>query len=385
MTTALRSTQWLAFLSLGISLNLIGPLMPAIRAEIPMSYWQSGLVLSGQFLGMLFTIPFGGHLADRLSKRRFLVASSALMVAGMVGYGLCRSFPALLATSVLTGVGSGGYEVGVNALEVDHAGGTGASMNLLHFFYGVGAIAGPLLAALVVQVGLDWRVAFVGTAAFPALVGAALLAQRVPRGGPLAVHDRAAVYGSGMLWGCAVVIALYVGLETSVSGWIATYWARRAPDSALPAPAVASLFWATLTAGRLVCGPLADRMGLLRFLAVTSGSALAAAAAWAAFPVPALTLAAVLLLGLFLAGIFPTTMAYATSAFPGHSGKVVALLSVFASVGGFAFPTGAGRLADSFGIGALPPLAAALALALVIAIRAVRRPAPAPHTPANHS
>jgi fucose permease len=273
----------------------------------------------------------------------------------------------------------------VNALEADHADGTGASMNLLHFFYGAGAIAGPLLATVVVRAGLDWRVAFVAAAGFPALVGLALLLQAVPRGGPLAVHDPAAVYRSGVLWRCAAVIALYVGLETSVAGWIATFWARRAADSGVPAPAVASLFWITLTAGRFVCGPLADRMGLLRFLAFASGAALAACGAWAAWPSAALTLAAVLLLGLFLAGVFPTTMAFATAAFPGHSGKVVALLSVFASVGGFAFPTGAGRLADSFGIGALPPLAAGLALALVLALWSVRRASGAGQTPANHS
>jgi fucose permease len=379
--TALRLTQWLAFLSLGLSLNLIGPLMPAIRAELPMSYWESGLVLSGQFLGMLFTVPFGGHLADRLSKRRFLVASSALVGLGLAGYGLCHSFSALLAVSVLAGIGNGGYEVGVNALEVDHAGGSGASMNLLHFFYGVGAIAGPLAAAFVVRSGLDWRLAFVGSAILPALAGLALLLQPVPRGGPLAVHDPAAVYGSGMLWRCAAVITLYVGLETSVAGWIATFWARRSPGSDVPAPVLVSLFWIALTAGRFAFGPLADRMGLLRFLAVASGLALLVCAAWAAVPVPAVTLAAVILLGGCLAGIFPTTMAYASAAFPGHSGKVVALLSVSASVGGFVFPTGAGRLADTFGIGALPPLAAALALALGVGVWSVQRTYGRAHAP----
>jgi FHS family glucose/mannose:H+ symporter-like MFS transporter len=376
--TVLRLTQWLASLSLGLSLNLIGPLMPAIRAELRMSYWESGLVLSGQFLGMLFTVPFGGHLADRLSKRRFLVASSALVGLGLAGYGVCHSFPVLLAASVLAGIGNGGYEVGVNALEVDRAGGSGAAMNLLHFFYGVGAIAGPLVAALIVRAGLDWRLAFVGSAILPALVGLALLLQAIPRGAPLAVHDPAAIYRSGMLWRCAAVITLYVGLETSVAGWIATFWARRSPGSDVSAPMLVSLFWITLTAGRFAFGPLADRMGLLRFLGLASGLALLVCAVWAALPLPAVSLAAVLLLGGCLAGIFPTTMAYATAAFPGHSGKVVALLSVSASVGGFVFPTGAGRLADTFGNGALPPLAATLALALGVGVWSIQRPARSP-------
>jgi MFS family permease len=378
MNRALRLSQYLAFAALGVTMSLLGPLLPAIRAEIPMSYLEAGLVLSGQFLGMLLSVPPGGHLADRIGRRPFLLASAVLTVAGLTATALAPGLGTLLAAAVVTGVGSGGFEVGVNAVEVDHVGeGAGRAMNLLHFFFGVGAIAGPVLAAGTLGLGLGWRVAFLAAAALPAAVGLALLPQRLLRSGKAAVHDPAAIYRSAALWRYALVIALYVALETTAYGWAASYWERRGA-AFLPAALVASLFWSMLTLGRLLCGGLADRMGLARFVRRSAAAALVACAAWMAWPTPWLTLGSMLLLGLALSGIFPTTMALVTEAFPGHAGKVVAFLAVFASLGGFAGPTVAGRLADLAGIEILPPFAAGLALAMLVAVRWARRGATPP-------
>jgi MFS family permease len=385
MNRSLRLSQYVAFLGLGLTMSLLGPLLPAIRAQMPMSYLEAGLVLSGQFLGMLVSVPPGGHLADRIGRKPFLLASAVLTVAGLVATALAPGFGTLLAAAVVTGVGSGGFEVGVNAVEVDHFGeGAGRAMNLLHFFFGVGAIAGPVLAAATLAAGLDWRVAFLAAAVLPAAVGLVLLPQELRRAGPVAVHDQAAIYRSSALWRYALVIALYVALETTAYGWAASFWERRGAPF-LPAALVAALFWTTLTIGRLLCGGLADRMGLARFVRRSAAAAMLACAAWMAWPTPWVTLATLLLLGLALSGIFPTTMALVTEAFPGHAGKVVAFLAVFASLGGFAGPTVAGRLADVAGMGALPPYAAGLALAMLVGVRWARRAGPESQQPHGRS
>ena len=373
MKRSLRACQYLAFVGLGVTMSLLGPLLPAIRARIPMSYLEAGLVLSGQFLGMLASVPPGGHLADRIGRKPFLLASAGLTVAGLVGTALAPGFGALLAAAVVTGVGSGGFEVGVNAVEVDHAGeGAGRAMNLLHFFFGVGAVAGPVLAAATLGAGLDWRAAFLAAAALPAAVFLVLLPQDLRHAGPAAVHDQAAIYRSPALWRHALVLALYVALETSAYGWAASFWQQRGAPF-MPAPLMASLFWTTLTAGRLLCGGLADRMGLARFVRRSAAAALVVCVAWTVWPSPWVTLTCLTLLGLALSGIFPTTMALVTEAYPGHAGKVVAFLAVFASLGGFVGPTVAGRLADVAGIAALPPYAAGLALAMLVGVRWARR------------
>jgi fucose permease len=261
--------------------------------------------------------------------------------------------------------------VGVNALQADHTD-SGEAMNRLHFFFGVGAIAGPLLATLVSQGGLSWRAAFAVTAALPALVGASLLFQDVPATAPAAAHPAAVLYRSRALWGAGLILGIYVGIETSMFGWIALYWQQRGAPAPPPA-LLASIFWSTLTAGRLLCGRLTDRIGLQRYVLYAAAAGAVVSVAWALAPLPPVTLACILLLGFALAGIYPTTMAFVAAAFPGHSGKVVAALSVCASAGGFLVPPGLGRAADAFGMGIFPSGMALLSLLLVGAAAVARR------------
>lgn len=376
MTRTLRSTQYLAFVALGFAQGIVGPLLPQIQAEVPMSDWQAGVVGSGQFVGGLLVGLVGGYLADRFGKKPFVVAASALIVAGLLGLTRAHGFVPLFVASVLTGLGGGGYEVGVNALQADHTGqDSGHSMNFLHFFYGVGAVVGPLIATVSLRAGQGWRPALVAAAAPPALVAALLLWQRVTSGVRAPAESAGPVHLRPVLWAAGLVFAVYVGVEMSLGVWISTFWSRRTPGTGIPAPLLASIFWATLTFGRLVCGRIADRIGHQRFLILASAGALLTGAVWVLSASASVTLAATVLFGAFLAGIYPTAMALATDAFPGQSGRVVGFLSVFVALGGFLLPAGVGRLSDSRGIGVLPAVVVAFSAVLLGAVLALRFPA----------
>jgi fucose permease len=376
MRRALRWTQYSGFVALGMAMTLTGPLLRAMRADIPMSYLEAGMVLTGQFLGMM-AIFSAGHLADRVGKRPFLMVGGVFFVLGLAGYAVSRSFGLLLASCVVTGIGGGAYEIGINAIEADHSesgAASGQAMNLLHFFFGVGAVAGPLLATWILDRGLGWRLGFGLAALLPLGVTVALAFQSIPRAVRTALEPAGGVYRTRTLWLFAAMMAVYVGIETAMYGWIATFWQELPGHGFLAAPLTAALFWVTLTAGRLLCGRLADRIGLVRYLTLASVGTLAVSLLWTLFPRPIATLAAVLVSGGFLAGVYPTAMAYVTGRFPGHSARVVGFVSVFGSAGGFVLPSLLGRLADSFGIAVLPAFVTGLAVLLFVALR-LERPA----------
>ena len=260
MTRGLRCLQYSAFVSLGITQSLFGALLPEIRAEIELNYSQAGLFLAGPFLGMVVASLFGGYLADRLGKERLLQVASVFTVLGLSGCSLSSAFSGLAVASALTGVGTGGYVGGVNSLEADHAvDRSGHAMNTLHFFFGAGAVAGPLLATLGGRAGWSWHVSLIGTSLLPAAVGCGLAFVAGSPTSSRPKEDSGHVYGSWLLWTSAIAISLYVGLETTMYGWIATFWQQRSPGSRLPAPLLASLFWVLLTAG--VCSPRGSRRG----------------------------------------------------------------------------------------------------------------------------
>ena len=378
-TRAVIWIQYLGFLTLGVALSITGPLLPAIRGEISMSYLQAGMIASGQFLGMIFTVPLGGHVADRFGKKPFLLGSGLLFVLGLLGYAISGSFPALLASCALTGIGSGGYEVGINALQADHVEAeSGRAMNLLHFFFGIGAVAGPFLATFALQTRFGWRGTFAAAALLPMIVSAVLLPQRLPRA-PVPPPDTSrGLYRGRTLWMFGGVLALYAGVEGSLSIWISSFW-EHLPNTGYLAPSLTPvLFWLALTAGRLLCGKLTDRMGLVRFVVFASGGTLLFSLIWGLFPTSVVTLGAVFVLGFFLAGIFPTAIAHVTGLFPGHSGKVTAFLTVFSSVGGFVLPSLLGRIADSTSIGAFPLFVEALAALMFAGVRIAPRASPEP-------
>jgi fucose permease len=239
-------------------------------------------------------------------------------------------------------------------------------------------VAGPFAVQAALHQGIGWRPALWVAAAMPLAVLATLWPRRIAPGRTAPAEARDGLLRQPALWLCGLILLLYVGVEMSVGVWLPTYWARRAAGSAVPAPLLGAIFWGSLTAGRFVAGWVADRMGHLRFLAVAAGAVIVLGGVWSMTSGPAFTIFAAVAIGAVLAGIYPTAMAYATDRFPGHSGTVVAFLSVFVAVGGFLMPSGLGRLSDAFGIGVLPVVVAGLGLVLLTAILGVRAPRPSP-------
>lgn len=360
MKNASKLVQYVGFISVGLIANIIGPLLPAIRSEINLNYSQGGLLLSGQFIGMLATSLIGGYLVDRFGKRPFMLAGSAMIITGLLGSMAARDFVFLYVLNLVTGFGYGIYEVGINALCADSSeDNKGSEMNFVHFFYGIGAIAAPLLAYASTEYLGSWRYCFFLALIAPAIVTVLLIMNKIdePRvlcsTGKQEAASAGNPYKSLFLWTAGLMVFFYVGVEVSTGGWIPAYWSTLLPGSAVPASLTATVFWLCLTAGRLVSGRIADKIGLTAYILAAAAGTMLLSALWSILPLGNWTLVIVGLLGLMCSGQFPTAMVVATAHFPGKTGMTAAFLIVFAGLSGFFIPTVIGRLADSFGIGVL--------------------------------
>jgi fucose permease len=370
---ASKWVQYIGFITVGIIANIMGPLLPAIRTDISISYSQVGLLLSGQFIGMLLTSLVGGYLMDRVGKRPSMLAGSAMLIVGLVGCMTAKSYMFLYALNLITGFGYGIYEVGINALCADTSEeNKGSDMNFVHFFYGVGAIAAPLLAFASTEYLGSWRFCFGFALIAPIIVSIILIANRIEehkvihKNTSKAEKNSSNPFKSLFLWTAGLTAFFYVGVEVSTGGWISVYWNTMLPDSAIPASLTATIFWLCLTIGRLFSGKIADRIGLSTYMFAAGFGTLLLSALWSILPVGNWTLAVVGLLGLMFSGQFPTLMAIATAHFPGRSGVTAAFISVFAGLSGFFIPALIGRVADTFSIAVLSYSMLLLSVLLVI-------------------
>jgi benzoate transport len=134
-----------------------------------------GFVLSMELIGMAVGSILLGGVADKIGRRRTLLACLVLMTSGMFMASRAKGVYDLSVWRVFTGLGIGGMLAATNAVaaEFSNARRRGLSVSLMAIGYPVGAVIGGSIAASLLKEG-DWRVVFqfgaAATAAFIPLV-----------------------------------------------------------------------------------------------------------------------------------------------------------------------------------------------------------------------
>jgi fucose permease len=159
-------------------------------------------------------------------------------------------------------------------------------------------------------------------------------------------------------------IAVETGIESAAGiwGYVFLTSGRGLPD--VVAGAAVSAYWAMMFAGRLALGPVAERTGAPRVLAV-SVVGVPAGALLMAVPGPAfVAIAGLMLLGLAAAPVFPLLTLTTAGRAGGGSARVVGLQVAASALGGAALPSGIGLAIGAVSARALGPSLLALGLAM---------------------
>jgi fucose permease len=347
---------WLTFALIGAILSFYGPLIPVLEKRFDIGPSIAGSVLAAHFGGSLVGVLIAIRALRREGSGRFLALALGTLATGLVMFAVAPSWPVVLAASLVIGLGFGGLDLGVNQLFAHDTGPQGGSMlNVLNAFFGVGAIAGPVVVAATPpgQVGL----VFVGCAM--AAIALSLVLRHVhgsagPDPGPGSVA-RSTVTPLAIAWLVAAFV-LYVGVETGVGGWEPSHLlALGVPDAV--ARSSTAVFWLCLTAGRFLIAPLVGRLGPQ--LIVLACSVVAVATLGLAV-VPDLAPYAYALTGLVIAPIYPTGLAWLAGAAPGVR-TLTAYMVAASMAGGAVFPALTGLVIQVAGVTTTPVVLAVLA------------------------
>ncbi|GAA3166475.1 MFS transporter [Planomonospora alba] len=389
---------YLTFVLAGVSGGVTGVLLPAQIRDYGLDMATIGTTFFTFSAGFMLAGSTSGMLIHRFGIRTALaVGGGAYVLAGL--YTAVRPpFLALLAVQVLAGYGTGILESALNTFLAGLPNST-TLLNRLHAFFGVGALAGPLLATWILGFAPWTAVWLVLALASVPLIAAFLVT--LPAGAPTAGAappsegtPKPGRTGGGLLAAVsrepavllgAVFLAVYVGLELSVGNWAFTFLTDERGQSDQLAGYIVSGYWLGLTAGRFVISPLAARMGLTPIgmtFACLFGVTAATVLVWIV-PGTAPAFASFALFGFFLGPLFPTTMAVAPLlASPALVPTTIGLLNGVSVIGGALFPWLAGAIGEGLGVWTLPPYALVLALLQLAVWRMVTdRIAPATTAP----
>ncbi|MDN6333011.1 MAG: MFS transporter, partial [Micrococcaceae bacterium] len=97
--------------------TLVVPLIPQLPDMLDTSASDAAWVVTATLLAGAVVTPIAGRLGDMFGKRRMLIISLALMVAGSVLCALTNTLEIMLAGRVLQGLAMGAIPLGISILR----------------------------------------------------------------------------------------------------------------------------------------------------------------------------------------------------------------------------------------------------------------------------
>jgi len=372
------------FVLIGLGGGASGVLLPAQIEYYHLDKSVVGVLFFAFSAGYISAGAANGALQRRLGVRGHLVIGTALFTAVTLAFGVLPPYLLFVVLTLVLGFGAGIIDAGLNAYVSTLPRHT-ALLNFLHAFYGVGALAGPVLAVALLDRGLQWNAIYLVffACSVPLLLGYALWypSLTADSGEPMHASAFGAAIRHRAVGLAAAFLALYVGVEVTIGNWGYSFLVEERGQGAVLAGWVISGYWFGFTAGRFVLNALAERAGIgpvaLTFGCLV-GVAVSAGVVWVA-PFEAAVVVGLAALGFFLGPIFPLTIAILPRLAPAWLVPTAVGLLVGVSVaGGALFPWLAGTAAHHLGLGTLLPITLGLvALLLANWWRIARRVAPA--------
>jgi fucose permease len=369
------------FIAIGWLGGALGPALPDLADRTGRDLAALGGLVTAAFVGTMIAQIVSGPLNDRLGQRPVILVGVALLALGTLGIVLSRSLVATLIIGFMYGFGFGAVDISTNLLIAHRFARRSVPMlNLLHTFYGVGSVISPAVAGLTLAV---WD------SALPAF-GLGLVAVLIPLplvwrldNAPLPAPPVSAARGSAfsyrvpLLWALGLLLLLFVGLEAGMGAWTTAYVDRTTTLGQGMGALITSGYWLALTVGRVLGALYSARFTPQTVLwaclaGMLSGSALLVVGHGNA----ALTVLAVLVLGLWSGPPYPTIVAITTATFPNGPGKATSVVVAMASLGAATLPWLQGVLLERVSSLAMVLLFVAEALAMLLVMVAVQARSP---------
>lgn len=315
----------LAIFVYGMIAAMLGTILPDLSERFRLSPTQNGTIAFAQALGLMIASLAVGPLLDNEGDKIGILLGLVFIAAALIGLPRAGGFRSIVVLLFLLGVGGGIVVTGANALtsgvsEAHRA----TALNLVNLFFGLGGLATPFIAANLFH--RNWVRLCYTIVALTAVTAAVELAVAMPAptpGSGFVLTQAGPILGRPLLFLLGAFLFLYVSCEVGVWNWLARHlMAQGIPEQ--KALNILSLGFALgLLLGRLAASqvlirvsPVQVLMGASVAMAVTTFLMLRARSA-------GMAAAMVFLAGLFMAPVFPTTLAITGGAFPQMTGTAL--------------------------------------------------------------
>jgi FSR family fosmidomycin resistance protein-like MFS transporter len=322
---------------------LIPSLYPVLKTTLNLDFTQLGLITFTFQCTASLLQPLVGLYTDRRSLPFSLATGMGLTLIGLIALSLAHSFPMIIVSAALVGMGSAVFHPEASRVAHMAAGKSrGLAQSLFQVGGNAGSALGPLLAAVVIGSRGQGNVAWFAPLACIGMVvlwkigiwqGENLhlihrFTKKASTPGTEALHSEpASLPRKTVMTSLVVLVALtfskYVYL-VSMTSYYTFYLMDRFHVTVRSSQLFLFLFLFAVAAGTIIGGPVGDRIGRKR---VIWGSILGVAPFTLWLPHANLVTTAILtvIIGIILASAFSAILVYAQELVPGKVGQIAGL------------------------------------------------------------
>jgi fucose permease len=364
------------FVLTGVVNTMLGPLLPVLSTRWKLNDTQAGFLFMFQFGGSMLGVAASSFVTPRCGSRVSLVLGMGIMGLGTGALELGNWVLGIIWAFVV-GIGLGLTIPTTNLLISElNPGRRAAALNLVNFSWGLGAVACPFVVAGLLRVNRGSLFLY-GSAGLMVLLAAALLRVSFDDSRQHEIHAAPASSLRKSHWRSryvpilGAIFFLYVGSETAVGGWTASYARRIISDGGTAWAMMPSFFWAALLVGRAVAPFLLRRLPELMLARLGLGlGAIGIIALHSATNTTAVAIS-VGVAGLGFSSVYPIAIATLSHQFGAMASRVAGLMFTLAGLGGATLPWLVGYASTWYGslkFGLLVPLGGCLAMLIMHAL-----------------
>lgn len=353
---AIAIAGFLSYLLFGLFDSMKGPALPALLKDIGFNYSLGGTIIMGQYAGYFVAMLCTGIITDYLGKKITLFIAGVCMIFGVVGYSFSSQLVFLFSFILFIGFGLGSLELcGCNIIAEVYQEKKGRYLNIAAAIAGIGAIITPAAAGYLLDQGTSWRMVYrYGLVAAVPIVFYFFIIKYPydsrEKSGPAKEKDTSVgktLYSKKLIL-MYIVNFSYMAAEIGIATWMADFYINAKHFSVLQASAYLSLFFISMTLGRLLGSLFVDKIGHMK--SILFAATLAGIFILGGVFAPGSLSLLLAFSGFFYSILFPTAAAVVSEIAPQHSARALGIHFAFGGVGGMVGPWLVGIANDLFGI-----------------------------------
>ena len=340
-----------AIATIGLLEGSRGVLLPHFLKDLQFSAALGGAVFSASALGYLTNSLTFGYTTGRFGLKRVVGAGVVLLAVAMSLFVTQRNPIFLYMTNVALGASISMVELCTSIqISLYYKEKQGGMLNLLHGFFGLGALSGSLWAALWLGLGSGWQVPYGLVGVIIALWGGYFLTLSPLE--PPKEQEGQASFGpllrDPLVWAAALSLGAAVAGEVGATLWLPYFLQKAKGLSETASAGQMTAFFAGFTVTRLAGSWLVERVGQVRSIVALAAVGMGSLLALLALPGAPIILP--VLAGGGVAIAFATCTALVATRYPDRVNQVYTIMYSSGGVAGIVTGPLMGWLGDRAGL-----------------------------------